>query len=159
MSKNEEPNIFDFSDDWEEIQPAIWQWVMWDTPNQEIVGWIIHLRMEEFTDKQTGEKRENLVCYMLTTSGDSVRFIVPTDLKIKIDTLDEKRKKANREWADLMLKIVYTGKSKTLKGYEIKTFKVMTKKAPIPDKLKEYIPELPSTEGELSILEDLTDNE
>jgi hypothetical protein len=145
--KTEEP-IYDFSDDWEEIQPVIWQWIMWDNEGEEVTGWIVEVRQEEFTDKQTGEVRTNLVCYMVKENGECVRFIVPTDLRIKLTALDEKRAKAKREWKDLMLKIVYKGKVDTSKGYKVKTFKVLAKKAEMPKELTDNIPELPTLDIE-----------
>lgn len=152
---SDEKTTFDFSDEWEEIQPVIWQWIMWDTPNQKVLGWVVELRTEEFTDKQTGEKRENLVCYMITPMGESVRFIVPTDLRIKLNDLNDKRIKAKADWLDIMVKITYTGKAKTLKGYEIKTFSLKVKRNPIPDELKKQIPELPSSTNDEDVINEL----
>jgi len=39
-------NVYDFSEDWEEVQTNNWQWIMWDKPNEEIIGWIVDTREE-----------------------------------------------------------------------------------------------------------------
>jgi len=149
-------NVYDFSEDWEEVQTNNWQWIMWDSPNEEVIGWIIELRDEDFTDKQTGEVRKNLVCYMITGDNKHIRFIVPTDLKNKFDAINDKRIKASLEWTDIMLKIVYNGKVKTAKGYQVKTFKVFTRKATIPKQLIDDIPELPTLD--IEGLDEIVDN-
>ena len=149
-------NVYDFSEDWEEVQTNNWQWIMWENVNDEVIGWIIESREEEFSDKNTGEIRKNLVIYMVTSDGKHVRFIAPVDLRYKIDTVNDKRLKAKLEWTDIMLKIVYNGKVKTAKGYQVKTFKVFTKKATIPKQLIDDIPELPALD--IEGLDEIVDN-
>ena len=139
-----EPITYDFSEEWEEVQAISWEWIMWNEKGEEAIGWIVELRDEEFNDKTTGEVRTNRVCYMATANGKHIRFIVPTDLRNKIEVINNKREKAKREWKDLMLKIVYQGKVDTSKGYKVKTFKVFVKKAKMPKQIADSIPELPT---------------
>jgi len=148
MGKRRTNNTYDFSEEWEEVQVVNWQWVMWDEPNEEVIGWIVDIREEEFNDKITGEIRTNLVCYMATDNGKHIRFIIPTDLRNKLNSINDKRIKAKREWEDLMLKIIYQGKVDTSKGYKVKTFKVFVKKAKMPKRIADDIPELPTSEIE-----------
>jgi hypothetical protein len=138
--------IYDFSDEWEEIQDVNWKWFMWNEPNTELIGWVLTLRDEELMDKKTGEIRKNLICYFITSTDEYLRFIVPTDLKFKLDKVNDRRLKVNADWEDVMLKIVYVGKEKTFKGYEIKRFKVYAKRSRIPDLILKRIPELPNPE-------------
>jgi len=154
--KTEPINTYDFSADWEEVQAVSWQWVMWDKPNEEVIGWIVDMREEEFTDKTTGEVRKNLVCYMATSDSKHVRFIVPTDLRNKLETINDRRIKAKREWRDIMMKIIYQGKVETSKGYKVKVFKVLVKKTEMPKQIADDIPELPSLE--IEGLDEIVDN-
>lgn len=145
-----------FSDEWTEITPETWKWIMWDNANQEVIGWIYDLREEEFTDKNTGETRTNLVAYMVSPEEEYIRFIVPTDLRLKIDNLNDKRIKAKLQWSDILIRIIYNGKVRTSKGYEVKTFRVQAKKGKMPKKIADNIPDLPS---QSSIFDDDTDLE
>jgi len=85
---------------------------------------------------------------MATADAKHVRFIVPTDLKNKLETINDRRMKAKREWKDLMMKIIYQGKVNTAKGYKVKTFKVLVKKAEMPKQIADDIPELPTIDIE-----------
>jgi len=154
--KTEPINTYDFSADWEEVQAISWQWIMWSEKGEEVIGWIVDMREEDFEDKQTGEIRKNLVCYMATSDGKHVRFIVPTDLKSKLNIINDRRIKSKREWKDIMMKIIYQGKVETSKGYKVKTFKVLVKKAEMPKQIADDIPELPSLD--IEGLDEIVDN-
>jgi hypothetical protein len=130
---------FDFSEDWEEVQAVNWEWIMWKEEGENVIGWIIEIKDEEFTDKDTGEVRTNRVCYMALPNGKFVRFITPTDLKTKLQILNERRESLDYNWSDIMVNITYNGKVQTSKGYEVKTFSVKVKKQSMPENIKEKL--------------------
>jgi len=136
-------NNFDFSEEWEEVQAVSWEWIMWNEKGEEVIGWVVELRDEEFTDKETGEVRTNRVCYMATNDNRYIRFITPTDLRNKLQIINERREKAQRDWSEILLKITYNGKVPTAKGYEVKTFSVKVKRQNMPEHINGNIPELP----------------
>jgi len=139
-------SIYDFSTGWEEVKPQLWQWIMWNDKGEQVIGWIVALRDEEFTDKNTGEVRTNPVCYMITPEKEAVRFIIPTDLRYKLETLDDLLKRENLKHEDVAVLIVYEGMEKTASGYNLKRFTLKRKKAPIPKEIKEAIPPLPESD-------------
>jgi len=146
MNEKPEKPIYDFSEDWEEVQAVSWEWIMWNEEGETVTGWIVDIREEDFQDKTTGESRKNPVAYMATENGKHVRFILPTDLRTKLDALNEKRMKAQADWKDILIRIIYNGKAETSKGYKVKTFRVLAKRAEMPTEIANDIPELPIIE-------------
>lgn len=140
--KKQTPNIYDFNDGWEDVQPDLWEWVMWNDPS-DLIGWIVEVREEPFIDKNSGEERRNLVCYLATPEKRYVRFIVPTDLRYKLDALNHWLKRDNLEYRNVALRIVYKGMEKTTRGYNIKRFELKRKKLEIPKDVEDNIPPLP----------------
>jgi len=137
--------MIEIGNDWTEINPNPWTWLVWENPNEKVTGWIVAIREETFNDKHTGELRQNPVCYFIDMERnvEPVRFIVPTDLRRKIEKLEESLKASNLTYDDVMVRITYIGKHKSPKGYEVKQFNLQAKREPIHDKIKEMIPELP----------------
>jgi hypothetical protein len=156
--KQETLNQYDFSENWEEIQVNDWEWIMWSEKGEEVIGWIVGLREEEFSDKE-GNLRPNLVCYMATPDEKYVRFIVPTDLRKKLEILNTKREKAHRNWDEILIKIVYTGKTTTSKGFQVKIFNVLAKKENMPEEIASNIPAVPNISDEHSASNDDNDDD
>ncbi len=147
--------VYDFSTGWEEIKPQIWQWIMWNEVGEKVIGWIVTIREEEFVDRRTGEVRTNQVCYMITPEKEAVRFIVPTDLRYKLETLNALLAQKKLGYDDVVVLIEYLGLEKTALGYNLKRFKVMRKLLHIPKDVKEAIPPLPVKGTEENEIEEM----
>lgn len=151
--KRKQNNIYDFSTGWEEVKTQLWEWIMWNDKGEQVIGWITTVRDEPFIDKNTGEVRTNQVCYMITPEKEAVRFIVPTDLRYKLDALDHILKQEKLTYKDVAVLIEYHGMEKTASGYNLKRFTLKRKVAPIPKEIKEAIPPLPNLEEDVDDIE------
>jgi len=136
-------DIYDFSTGWEDVKPLLWEWIMWNEKGEQVIGWIVAIRDEEFTDKNTGEVRTNPVCYMITPEKEAIRFIVPTDLRFKLEALKHLLDKEKLGYSDVVVLIGYEGMEKTASGYSLKRFTLKRKKVSIPEDVKEAIPPFP----------------
>jgi len=138
---------------WFDIQPiSVWEWFKWDTPPKKLTGWIYKIREEEFV-KDDGETIKNQVVYFITEDKEYIRFVIPTDLRLKLENLEKILEAEEKEFDDIILLIAYTEDITTSKGYTIKKFELKGSFEKIPEDYIADVPTLPEikTEAEMEL--------